>query len=483
MKDIKTLKVFQCQNNDATIEELYEILRLGSRTLSGKEVAYPDPAFQANRDGIYRWSTESQIWFLQSIFIGASIQSITIVNVKSCFDYAKESGDETDLKYFGDLYREGVLYLIVDGANRLNTIRLFVQNKIKLKEDFQVEKLDGSRIVIKGRTLGNLDEAVRDFFNARKLPVTMIGNCTRRELSDIFKRVNSGQPLNDPEYRNSFCTPVANIVRDIADYDFKSRKKLTNAQSSYAKRRKYDDYIATLLSIYVYGIEVQATKTTKMKLYDKEVIKAADTEGPALKFRSFYDSVIKLFGVNRLSLLATQNYCTLMDIFIFLHEVKKEKQLDLDPSKAGEFFEKWLKLVTGLYNDKKTEYDCVGICPNLNTAPYKRFQQSLFDGKQNTKRFLIHNEKAKELDLFSYFIKKDKRRHFTPQQKLFGAAQQGFKDPYTGKKMPLDETDFRSKYEADHSKPWSKGGKTTVENLVVTEKLQNRLRSDSDSVA
>lgn len=475
---MKTLKVFSCETAYVTVEELAKKLELNKYTKSGKAIAYADPAFQANRGNTYRWARDSQTWFLESIFIGANIQSITIVNVKSCYDYAKESGDKNDLEYFGKLYEEGVRWLIVDGANRLNTISLFKENKIKLS-DFQVLGQDDSRLSVTGGTLKGFEPRVSKFFLNRAIPITFVGNCTRKELSDIFKRVNSGQPLNDAEYRNSFCTPIANIVRDIADYDFKHRKTLTNRESSYAKRRKYDDYIATLLTIYVYGIKTMAGKKIKLKMYNKEVIEKKDTEAQAHKFTEFYNKVVNLFGVGRLEKLAMQNYCTLMDIFIFLHEVKKEDNLDLDPSKAFVFFEKWLSLVTNLYQDKKTEYDCVGICTNLNKAPYKRFQQSLFDGKLNGKRLLIHREKAKELDLFSYFIKKDKKRHFTQKQKLFGTVQQGFKDSYTGEKISLDETDFGSKYEADHSKPWSKGGETTEENLVVTEKSQNRLKSDS----
>lgn len=475
---MKTLKVFSCETAYVTVEELAKRLELNKYTKTGKSIAYADPAFQANRGNTYRWAKDSQTWFLESIFIGANIQSITIVNVKSCYDYAKESGDKNDLKYFGKLYEEGVRWLIVDGANRLNTISLFKQNKIKLS-DFQVLGSDMKRLSVTGGTLKGFEPRVRQFFLNREIPITFIENCTRKELSDIFKRVNSGQPLNDAEYRNSFCTPIANIVRDIADYDFEHRRTLTNRESSYAKRRKYDDYIATLLAIYVYGIKTMAGKKLKLRMYNKEVINHNDTEAPVFKFTEFYNKVVGLFGVGRLEKLAMQNYCTLMDIFIFLHEVKKEDDLDLDPSKASVFFEKWLELVVGLYKDSDTEYDCVGICTNLNTAPYKRFQQSLFDGKLNGKRLLIHREKAKELDLFSYFIKKDKTRNFSSKQKIQGVVKRGFKDSYTGEKIPLDETDFASKFEADHSKPWSKGGKTTVENLVVTEKSQNRLKSDS----
>ena len=51
--------------------------------------------------------------------------------------------------------------------------------------------------------------------------------------------------------------------------------------------------------------------------------------------------------------------------------------------------------------------------------------------------------------------------------------------PESGETIPYMELQNGRLWEADHIKPWSKGGRTTIENGQLIKKAYNRVKSNS----
>ena len=88
--------------------------------------------------------------------------------------------------------------IVVDGLQRLNTFKDFVENKLKL--DLKNHK------ELDGKIFNNLDSKLQNRVEDCNLILYILDeNAPERARLDIFERVNSGEPLTRQQMRNSLC--------------------------------------------------------------------------------------------------------------------------------------------------------------------------------------------------------------------------------------------------------------------------------------
>lgn len=95
---------------------------------------------------------------------------------------------------------EGVLF-VVDGLQRLNAIKEFMDNKLILKNLEYLDQYEGKTYSDKGNAI---DDKHRRWFNMTQIVVNVIDpQSPTRVKYDIFRRLNTGgRPLNAQELRN-----------------------------------------------------------------------------------------------------------------------------------------------------------------------------------------------------------------------------------------------------------------------------------------
>lgn len=95
---------------------------------------------------------------------------------------------------------EGVLF-VVDGLQRLNAIKEFMDNKLVLKNLEYLDQYEGKTYNDKGNAI---DDKHRRWFNMTQIVVNVIDpQSPTRVKYDIFRRLNTGgRPLNAQELRN-----------------------------------------------------------------------------------------------------------------------------------------------------------------------------------------------------------------------------------------------------------------------------------------
>ncbi|MDR2732322.1 MAG: HNH endonuclease, partial [Fibromonadaceae bacterium] len=110
---------------------------------------------------------------------------------------------------------------------------------------------------------------------------------------------------------------------------------------------------------------------------------------------------------------------------------------------------------------------------------YNRFKDKKFDAKkleEQIKQLILDDDVTSKKGIYEYLIDGQEKhlsiRSFTDKNKLETYEKQKALCKKCGKEYKFEEM------EADHIKPWSKGGKTTVENCQMLCKDCNRRKSN-----
>ncbi len=132
---------------------------------------------------------------------------------------------------------------IVDGLQRLTTIREFMENRFPLKGLEYLSESCGGRYYESEKGKDGLDKKYYRWFNQTQFSVNVIDPSSPPKVKyDIFRRINTGgKPLNNQEIRNCLAGKgLRKTIRDMAELD--EFKIATNY--SIRSRRMDDQEIA-----------------------------------------------------------------------------------------------------------------------------------------------------------------------------------------------------------------------------------------------
>lgn len=132
---------------------------------------------------------------------------------------------------------------IVDGLQRLTTIKEFMENKFPLKNLEYLEESCGGRYYSNEGQKRGLEKKYFRWFNQTQFSVNVIDPTSPPKVKyDIFRRINTGgKPLNNQEIRNCLAGKgLRSILRRMAN--LKEFKKATN--NSIRSRRMDDQEVA-----------------------------------------------------------------------------------------------------------------------------------------------------------------------------------------------------------------------------------------------
>ena len=163
------------------------------------------------------------------------------------------NGYEVPKIYLHDLHGRHPtrVYALVDGKQRVTTIRRFLRDVFPLSPRFKVEEANrppelppGTPPPLAGMRFSEMDPAWREVLERTYLSVVLIQNATEEDIEDLFSRLNNGEPLNAAERRNTRGGDMARLVREVAKRPFfTERLRFSNA------RYRHLDLAARLLLI------------------------------------------------------------------------------------------------------------------------------------------------------------------------------------------------------------------------------------------
>ena len=119
---------------------------------------------------------------------------------------------------------------VIDGVQRLSTIPSFADDKFSLSKNLDPVTIDNETFEIAGKKYSKLDEKVQEELMSAQLQVCEITEYTDKDVREMFRRLNSGKPLNTSQKMTpDMSDDLSNAVSDIVSHPF-FEKILTASQ-------------------------------------------------------------------------------------------------------------------------------------------------------------------------------------------------------------------------------------------------------------
>lgn len=344
--------------------------------------------------------------------------------------------------YWRQVSKKPVKFDVVDGQQRIRAIWEFCDGKYGLPKE--ADEIEGNPVA--GLKYQDLPYDLRIKWDTYNLDVVVMDDADEEETREMFLRLQNGTSLKAQEKRNAMPGNMRDFVKAIASHPIFSVCGFANS------RYVYDQVAAQMVLLELNGGPCNVKNADLNRMYEKN--RDFDTNcGKAKKCRRVLDFLYAAFP-SKTPELERFNLISLYGVASQLLEtyVIKERAADLA---------KWF----------------------IKFETFRREQDKLPEGEADNEMLKYHEKTSHSTDaedslssrhvfLLRKFFEavpdvelKDDQRLYTQEQRLAifrrdeGICKVAIK--CQGMKCEWDN------WAADHIKPWSKGGKTTVENGQV----------------
>lgn len=114
---------------------------------------------------------------------------------------------------------DGKIYDFLDGKQRVDAIRGYINDEYHLIGIDDVELEEGKWIDINGKTFSELPEEISDRITSYSLTIYYYENITPEQTRIMFKKLNNGKPLSTKERNIANCVDIVNIS-EIGKHEF-----------------------------------------------------------------------------------------------------------------------------------------------------------------------------------------------------------------------------------------------------------------------
>jgi len=227
------------------------------------------------------WNDETKQQFLDSIFNDYDIPKIYLHMLE--MPKTKQGG-------------KIVLYAIIDGRQRLETIWSFIDGKLELG-DYELYRLK-TPINLKGQTYKELSAnypSLKTFFDNYELPLIFVKTNLDDDdlIDDMFSRLNQGVSPTSAERRNAKGGKIVKLIRKLAKHEFfKDKVTISN------KRYQHFEVAVRLLFLEnsIRKGEIIDTKRTKLDNFVIEYKKNSPEPGTIEMVFTILDTMCRIFS-------------------------------------------------------------------------------------------------------------------------------------------------------------------------------------------
>ena len=259
------------------------------------------------------------------------------------------------------LQQDKPIFAIVDGKQRLEAIREFVNDKFALSQDFvDEEEEDMSRASEPaGKTFAELTQkhpSLAGRLMERHLDIVVIETKDLEIIEELFSRLNEAVPLNAPEKRNAFGGGMPPIIRRLVrthrffqeclpientryrQYDLVTKFLFLTEKNDFAatKKRALDDFVKS----YRYGNAGTKAKQRKASQLAKRLKGVLDAMADTFKEQDQLLTSIGLITVYYMAFLLSESNRTLRvrlehERLVAFDHVRRQNRLVLRKEQAA----------------------------------------------------------------------------------------------------------------------------------------------------
>ena len=220
----------------------------------------------------YVWERARKSALIESMILGYPIPPV----------FAKRMDD-------GSGKRGGNTYYIMDGKQRLSTVKEFLNNEFTLSQlapitYFDTEEDKEVEIDVSGMKFSDLPDGLKDFLNTVTFSVTYFDNLTKSEEKELFKRLNSGKPLSAKNRTLASAKDIETLL-DIGEHQL-FNEMLTEKSRANKNQAVIVAKVLTMLNEEVAGISF-ASKDFNPAIEEMEI-----SDGEKILLAKVFDFII-----------------------------------------------------------------------------------------------------------------------------------------------------------------------------------------------
>ena len=141
----------------------------------------------------------------------------------------------------------------IDGTQRLTTTKSYISNEFSLSKKLKPVIIDGQEYDIAGKKFDKLDEEVQSALLSAEMQVYELREATPEDIREMFKRLNSGKPLNKSNMAAVYLNDERGAgIRKIMGHPFWAKTGLTAGDIKADNTRNVACQILMLISDYEY---------------------------------------------------------------------------------------------------------------------------------------------------------------------------------------------------------------------------------------
>lgn len=198
---------------------------------------------------------------------------------------------------YGIVEENGTLS-IIDGVQRLSTIRDYISNKFALSKEMDTVIVNGEEKNLSGLKFDKLDEDTQDEILKSELQIYRITDCTETDIRELFRRQNAGRPLSNKLMRVVHeSDEFSEVIYSLSNHPFMD-KIMSKAQHKNGTDR---DTIIQAMMLISSNQEQEFTSfrtkdiDTYVTDYADQYLDRADTLKEAMdRFNEAFDGKIKI---------------------------------------------------------------------------------------------------------------------------------------------------------------------------------------------
>ena len=223
----------------------------------------------------YCWERSRKSSLIESMILGYPIPAV----------FAKRVDDET----IEAGKKSSNIYYIMDGKQRLSTVKEFLNDEFALTKlnpitYFDNESGEEVSIDISGMKFSELPDGLQDLLNTTMFNVVYFDNLTKEEERELFKRLNAGKPLSA---KNKTLASAKNIeeLLDIGSHELFG-EMLTDKARANKNQAVIVTKVLTMLNRQVEDISFAS------KDFNPEIEMMEITDDDKIKLNKVFDFII-----------------------------------------------------------------------------------------------------------------------------------------------------------------------------------------------
>lgn len=346
-------------------------------------------------------------------------------------------------------------YEVVDGQQRLRAIWSFINGEYNLLKE--CDSVLGE--VVKNLSYNELPLSIRSDFDVYSLDMIVITDAEEDEVREMFLRLQNGTTLKAQEKRNAMPGEMRNFIKSLTFHKvFTDSVKFNNSRYTH-------DHVAAQITLIELNGEPSNIKDHDLNKMYKDNMNFDSSSPKARKIKKVLDFLYNMFP-EKTPELERYSFISLYILISYLLE-------GFDITNRGQAIATWF------IRFEKYRKENILLPEDQADSEVITYHEKISHSTDAIDSLQWRNEYLcrKLFEAIPDIEPKDNQRMFTHEQRLAIFRRDNgmcrLKIHCDGKKCEWDN------WQADHIVPWSRGGKTTVQNGQVACSECNASKSNN----